>query len=381
MSNTYDVIVVGLGAMGSAACHHLCKQGMRVLGLEQFSIPHGWGSSHGHSRVIRLLYHESPQYIPLLRRAYNLWHHLETESGQKLIDITGGLLMGPAKGAIISGAARAAKEHHLDYRALTAAEVRREFPQFHIPDGHHAIYDSNAGFVRPEAAIAAHALLALTRGADLRGHEPVMHWESGPHGASVTTPRGVYSAGQILFCGGAWSGTLLGELGVKLQIIRQVLIWTWPRRPELFELGRMPVWMFEENDGSEFYGFPMMAGPPGLKLAGHHYPAPASNPDVLRRGVTDEDARPVRHFLSQYMPDGDGPTLSMQPCMYTNSPDKHFIIDRHPHYPNVMLACGFSGHGFKFASAIGEALAQLATGTGTSAPIEFLRLSRFAAKG
>ncbi len=382
MGKSYDVIVVGLGAMGSAASYHLARRGIKVLGLEQFSIPHNWGSSHGHSRMIRHLYYEAPDYVPLLDHAYNLWHRLETESARRLIHITGGLyigseqVQGSERGNVLTGAKQSAEQYGLAYSLLTHQEARREFPQFRIPENHHILFDPDAGFVLPEAAIAAHAELALRLGADLRGHEPLLEWTSDSAGVRVKTAHDDYTASHLLFCGGAWSSRLLQGLGVELKIIRQVLVWVWPKRPDLFELGKLPVWFFEKPDGSHFYGFPMTPSAPGMKLAGHNYPAPASDPEVLRQGATAADAAPARHFLSRYMPDADGPILSLQPCMYVNSPDKHFILDRHPTHPNVTLACGFSGHGFKFAPLIGQILSELVCDGRSTLPIDFLRLTR-----
>jgi len=372
----FDVIVVGLGAMGSGAAFHLARRGVRVLGLEQFSIPHALGSSHGYSRMIRLAYYEHPDYVPLLRRAYELWDELERLSGQKLLYLTGGLYAGPEGGGLVAGSLAAARQHGLEHDRLTAAEVAGRFPQFRLPGDFVAVHEHRAGFLLPEKVVAAHAELALRAGAELHGHETVTAWEADGGGVSVTTSRARYRARHLVFCSGPWTGKVLKGLAVPLLVTRQTLGWVWPRRPELFSLGRFPVWAIERPDGSLDYGFPMMGENPGLKLA-HHGPSVPTDPDQVNRNILAGDEEDVRHAIPLYLPDADGPLLSLRVCLYTNSPDHHFILDRHPGHANVTIAAGFSGHGFKFASVIGEALADLATRGGSDLPIAFLGLKRF----
>ena len=373
----YDVIVVGVGAMGSAACYQLASRGARVLGLEQFDIPNARGSSHGQSRMIRMAYYEHPDYVPLLRRAYELWDEIEGVSGQKLLHITGGVYMGPPDGEVVAGSLQSARRHGLGHELLDRAALAGRFPQFRVPDDWQALYEDRAGFLLPERAVAAYAEAALRRGADLRGHEPLTAWRATDRGVVVATTRGEYEAERLVFCGGAWSGKLLADLGVPLVVTRQVLGWVWPRRPEWFEMGRLPVWAVEKPGGL-YYGFPMMPDSPGLKLADHSFGTP-TDPDRVAREVTPEDEDTFRPALARYVPEADGPTLAVRVCLYTHSPDRHFVIDRHPAYDRVTVACGFSGHGFKFASVIGEVLADLATRGKTSLPASFLGLSRFRA--
>ena len=372
----YDVIVVGVGAMGSSACYHLASRGSRVLGLEQFDIPHALGSSHCYSRMIRMAYYEHPDYVPLLRRAYELWRELERASGQTLFHEVGGIYMGPPQGHIVAGTLEAARRHGLPHEVLSHAELRRRFPQFFLPQEFTGIWEPRAGFLLPEKVIAAQAELALRAGTDLRGREQVLDWEAGQNGVVVRTNKGEYRAGRLVFCGGPWTGKLVGELGMRLVVTRQVLGWVWPRRPELFGLGTFPVWGIEAADGSLSYGFPMMPDNPGLKVA-RHGRGTATDPDRVARQISPEDEAEVRDILDGHLPDGAGPLLSMRTCLYTNSPDGHFIIDAHPSHPNVILACGFSGHGFKFASVIGEVLADLAVQGNTALPAQFLGLRRF----
>jgi len=378
MGSGYDVIVVGVGAMGSSTCLHLARRGARVLGLEQFDIPHALGSSHGFSRMIRMAYYEHPDYVPLLRRAYELWHELESDSGQKLLYETGGVYMGPPTGQVVSGAIRAAKEHGLAHEALSHDDIAKRFPQFHIPGVFTGVWEPRAGFLLPEKVIAAQAELALRAGADFRGREPVVAWKATSSGVSVHTDKNEYHADRLVFCGGPWTGKLVRDLGVELVVTRQVLGWLWPRRPELFSFGTFSVWGIEADDGSLSYGFPMMPENPGLKVARHGRGQP-TDPDTVKRDATPQDEAEVRQIVERNLPDGAGPLLSLRTCLYTNSPDGHFILDAHPAHPNVLLACGFSGHGFKFASVIGEVMADLATRGATELPVGFLGLSRLRA--
>lgn len=374
--NRYDVIVVGVGAMGSSACYHLARRGVRVLGLEQFDIPHALGSSHGYSRMIRMAYYEHPDYVPLLRRAYELWRELERAWGQQLLFEVGGVYMGPPEGHVVAGAVQAAQHHRLEHEVLPHEALKARFPQFRLPSCFSGVWEPRAGFLLPEKVVAAQAELALRAGADLHGREAVLEWDSAASGIAVRTSKGEYRAGRVLFCGGPWTGKLVRDLGVELVVTRQVLGWLWPRRPELFGLGTFPVWGIEAADGSLSYGFPMIPDCPGLKVA-RHGRGTVTDPDTVARQATPADEAEVRAIVETNLPDGAGPVLSMRICLYTNSPDGHFIIDTHPRHPRVVLACGFSGHGFKFASVVGEVLADLAAEGKTALPVGFLGLRRF----
>jgi sarcosine oxidase len=233
-----------------------------------------------------------------------------------------------------------------------------------------------AGFLLPEKVIAAYAQIALRGGADLHGREAVVDWSTDSAGVTVRTSRAEYRAERLIFTGGAWSGKLLKDLGVELRVTRQVMGWVWPRTPDRFELGRLPVWAIDNPDGSLHYGFPMMAEVPGFKIA-HHSPATLTDPDHVVRETLPGDEETFRRALARFLPEADGPTLALRTCLYTNSPDHHFIIDQHPASDRVMIACGFSGHGFKFASVIGEVLADLAMKGRTGLPVGFLGLGRF----
>ncbi|QOV88501.1 N-methyl-L-tryptophan oxidase [Humisphaera borealis] len=380
MAERYDVIVIGVGAMGSSACFHLARRGVKVLGLEQFSIAHDRGSSHGQSRMIRMAYYEHPDYVPLLRRAYELWDELESLSGQKLLHRTGGIYLGPPDGGLIAGSLASARLHGLAHEVLSPGALAERFPPFHLAPGWIGVHEPAAGFLLPEAVVAAYAGLARQHGADIHGNEPVVQWtragESDDGDIRVRTGAGEYLARRLIVCGGAWSVALLPQLNTPLVVTRQVLGWVRPANPEPFALGRFPVWAAENPDGTLQYGFPVMPGEQTLKVAWHGAGRP-TDADNLDRRTSGDDIATFLPALPHLLPGAAGPVAEMRVCMYTNSPDHHFIIDRLPSEPNVTVACGFSGHGFKFASVIGEVLADLATSGQTSRPAGFLSLARF----
>src|SRR2546423_5925657 len=255
--------------MGSAACCHLARRGVRVLGIEQFDIPHALASSHGHSRMIRTAYYEHPDYVPLLRRAWELWKQLEQESLTKLLHVTGGVYFGRKDDELVAGSLASSRQHNLEHELHDSREIANLFPQFHLPDDFVALYEYNAGFLIPELCISAHVDLAMRHGAQIHGNEPVLQWNTDERGASVTTTRGTYHAAERLFCGSAWSDKLLSDLGVRLTVTRRVLGWVQPLRRDQFALGAFPVWAIDNGDGTLHYGFPLHAEAPGLKLAHH----------------------------------------------------------------------------------------------------------------
>lgn len=378
----FEVIVIGIGAMGSAACLALSRRGFRVLGLEQFSIPHDMGSSHGDSRMIRLCYYEHSDYVPLLRRAYALWDELERDLGAAIFLRTGGLYMGGPESPFVLGSQQAAMAHGLPHEMLTRADLAARYPQFNLSDDAIALYEPSAGILFPELIVASQAELALRRGAELHACESVHAWSADATGVRVTTNRGEYVGERLIICGGAWAGLLMRDLGVELVVTRQPLGWVWPRRPELFTLGRLPVWAFDQPDGTQHYGFPLLprSSRPGLKVARHHRGA-ATDAASVERSPQPGDEDDFMPALRRLVPEADGPLLSLRICLYTNSPDSHFIVDQDPRHDRVCFACGFSGHGFKFASVIGEALADLATAGRTSLPVGFLGLNRLGPSG
>ena len=375
-ATSYDVIVVGVGAMGAATCDQLARRGVRVLGLEQFALVHGLGSSLGHTRMIRLAYYEHPDYVPLLRRAYALWDELEARSGEKVLYRTGGIYMGPPDGEVVAGALGAARRHGLAHESLSPRDLAGRHPLFSVPEHFTGVWEPEAGFVLCEMAVGVFARMAMQAGATIHGHERVRDVELRCDGVTVSTDEAAYTAERVVFCGGAWSGKLLADLGVSLVVTRQALGWLWPRTPDAFRLGAFPVWGIEQPDGSLAYGFPMTGDVPGLKMARHGRGA-VVDADTVSREPTAGDRAEVRRIAEAYLPAGVGPTLSTRICLYTNSPDGHFIVDRHPPSDRAVIACGFSGHGFKFASVMGEVLADLAAAGNTALPVGFLGLGRF----
>ena len=374
-SGTYDVIVIGVGGMGSATVYELASRGMRVLGLERFSIPNDLGSSHGVNRIIRMAYFEEPSYVPLLRRSYQRWRELEEVSGEKLLHITGSVDTGHEDGRIFAGSLRSCREHDLPHEALTSAELTRRFPGFRFPENWMGVYQPDGGFVLSERCIVNHVFAALERGGEVRAHEAVREWSSAGGTVRVETNRGLYEAGALVITAGAWAGPLLPSLDHLLVPERQVLGWFQPLRPHLFALGNCPVVIGEFEEG-HYYTLPVF-GIPGFKIGKYHHLYDATTADGLERDFRDEDEAVLRKGLARYFPDANGPTLSLKPCMFTNTPDGHFIIDALPGSANVFFAAGFSGHGFKFCSVMGEIMADLATRGETGHDISFLRLSRF----
>ena len=372
---TYDTIVVGVGGMGSAAVYHLAKRGQRVLGLEQYDIPHQMGSSHGISRIIRLAYYEDPSYVPLLYRAYELWWALERTVQERLLHITGALNIGSEGSEVFTGALKSVREHNLAHQILDAEAVRKRFPGYGLEAPLMALHEPQAGLLAAERCIVAHVNAALAQGADVRGHEAVLDWESGGGGVEVRTDRGVYQADRLVLTAGAWTHRLLTRYRGVLQPERQVLIWMQPRVPSAFRMNAFPVFILDVEEG-HFYGLPIY-GIPGFKIGRfHHLEQAVDDPGIMDRGFHPEDEALLRALVRRYFPDGEGPVLSTATCMFTNSPDGHFVIDCHPDDPHVVFAGGFSGHGFKFCPVVGEILADLAQEGFTRHDISLFRAGR-----
>ena len=357
MGNDFDVIVVGLGAMGSAAAYHLALSGKRVLGIDRFRPPHDLGSSHGRTRIIREAYFEHTAYVPLVRRAYDLWTDLERKSGQHLLLRTGGLMIGPANGVLVPGARKSAEDHKLMYEILRAAEVRHRYPAFEPPDDVIAVWEPRAGVLFPELAVQTHLELALNSGAMLQFDEPVLNWSQEGRDVRVTTITRSYRARRLLLSAGAWMGSLTPGLNLPLSVQRQVLFWFAPTaKPDLFRPENCPIFIWEYAPGQFFYGFPDLGD--GIKVAIHHE-GEETQPDLLRREVNQHEIEAVRALLARFLPSAAGPLQSATVCMYTNTPDKHFILGRHPAFGQVVVASPCSGHGFKFSPVIGEMAAML----------------------
>jgi sarcosine oxidase len=376
----FDVIVVGLGAMGSAAAYQLAAGGRSVLGIEQFGPAHDRGSSHGRSRIIRQAYFEDPAYVPLLHRSYELWERLERESGRRLLTMTGGLMLGPPEGDVVAGSVRSAREHNLPHDVLDAAEIHRRFPPFTPNAGEMGLYEQRAGFLDPEGCISAHLDWAAQLGAELRFNEPVSDWQATAAGVRVTTPVGAYEGGALVISPGAWGPALLRDLQLPLVIERQVMYWFHPAGGTgPFEVGRFPVYIWETADGTQFYGFPAHDGPTGgAKVAILRLEGSETTPETIDRSIREDEVERMRAVVRGRVDALDAPLLAAKTCMYTTTPDEHFVIGLHPGHPQVAFAAGFSGHGYKFASVVGEILAELAVDGRTRHDIELFAPDRFA---
>ena len=371
---TYDATIIGVGSMGSAAAYQLARRGKRVLALEQFDVPHALGSYHGVNRIIRLAYAEHPDYVPLLRRAYARWREIEKTAGEPLLIITGGLDVGPYHGATVKGSLLSCQTHGLTHELLDAAHVARRFPGYRLPDDLVAVYQPDGGFLMSERCVVAYAAAALDAGAEIHAREPVRHWDADGDTVRIETERAMYRARSLVITAGAWTSRLLPALKAAAVPERQVLLWTDPRRRPLFQPPNFPVFNLDAPEG-HFYGFPVY-GVPGFKIGLYHHRRERVDPDTIDRECHPEDEAVIRQGVRSYFPDADGPTLAMRTCMFTNSPDEHFIIDRHPRWPNVAFAGGFSGHGFKFASVVGEILAELVVDGRSRHDIGLFRLDR-----
>lgn len=367
---SHDVIVIGLGGMGSAAAYHLACRGARVLGLDRLRPPHDRGSSHGRSRIIRRAYMEGPAYVPLLRRAYELWDEIEAQTGRTLLRITGGLMLGPEDSQAVAGSVASAREHGLDHELLDAAGIRRRFPPLRPDDATMGVFEPLAGVLDPEAAVSAYLQAAVSAGAEVRTGEVVESWESHGDGYRVKTRGGAFEAGALVLAPGPWAPDLLGDVGRSLVPTREVMHWLAPTGSlDPFLPGRFPVFIWEPAEGAVFYGFPALDGAQGgVKAAIHHGGGPTDAESVPRQ-VTDADVRAMRLCLSRWVPELDGRHLAGAVCLYTNTPDHHFLLGKHPEADGVALVAGLSGHGFKFASVVGEILTDLALTGATAMPI------------
>jgi sarcosine oxidase len=369
---TYDAIVLGVGGMGSAAVYHLARRGARVLGIERFDIPHDRGSSHGLSRIIRLAYWEHPDYVPLVRRAYDLWRDLERTAGESLLTVTGSIDAGPADGRTIRGALAACRNNGLEHEQLDASGLTARFPGYKLPDHLVAVFQPDGGFLRPERCIVAHVNAARALGATVQTQERVIDWTVADRFVRVTTDRGRYEAAKLVIGAGPWLPTVLPALA-RLAVERQIVLWTHPLRPDLFTPDRFPVFYIETPHGP-FYGFP--ADPVhGFKIGKYHHRRQITDPDALDRTCSTEDEATLREGISHYFPDANGPTRLASACLFTNTPDEHFVIDRLPEHPQVVIAGGFSGHGFKFCSVVGEMVANLVLDH-TSRPLDLFAIDR-----
>lgn len=377
MTLAYDVIVAGIGGMGSAACWHLAQRGQRVLGLERFDIGHAMGSSHGMTRIIRLAYFEGPQYVPLVQRAHQLWRETGALAGTQLLHVTGSLDISTAgDDDQVRRSQASCLAHDIPHEILAADDIKRRFPAFHLPDDYIALWQRDGGFVASERAIYTHVGLAQSRGADIRANEPLVSWKpTADGGVSVTTAAGTYTAGRLILTSGAWIGEMAADVFPHVRTTKQCIGWFTVRRPELFRPDVFPVFIISAEEGA-FYGFPLWEHP-GFKLGGPHFSRIPIDPDNPDRTADPAQAESIRAFLARYLPDAAGRPMTLKGCIYTVTPDEDFIIDHLPGHPQVVLASACSGHGFKFASAIGETLADLAMTGRSRFDLSAFSLSRF----
>jgi sarcosine oxidase len=373
---TYDVAVIGLGAMGSAAVLDVARRGARTVGIERIEPGHDKGSSHGETRIIRLGYFEHPSYVPLLRRTYELWRELEAAARRPLMHITGIAEIGPPEGEVVTGTLRASREHGLPHEVLDAKEVMRRFPAFRIPDHYAGVVQPDGGFLAVEPSVAAMIALAKEAGAEVCTGETVHAIKPVANGVAIETDRTTIEARTAIVAAGAWVSKLLPNLPVKLRVTRQVQAWFEPQDASAFEAGRFPVFLLESRHGVH-YGFPPHGGP-GVKIAKHHASDQAIDPDATDRTISAMDETMIRVALADHIPAANGRMTTAKTCLYTNTPDHDFIIDRLPGAANVIVASPCSGHGFKFAPVIGEILGDLATEDATRHDISRFRLRRFA---
>ncbi len=382
--DTYDVAVIGLGAMGGAAAWRLARRGVRVIGFDRYRPPHALGSSHGESRAIREAYYEDPSYVPLVRRAYELWDELSAAVGRPLLRRTGAIMIGAEDGVLVPGARASAERHDIPHEVLDAAEIRRRYPVMAPRDPLVGVLEQRAGLLDVDACVQAQLDQAARHGAELRFYDPIERWRpldmaDAESPVEIVGSRGSVVADRLILTAGAWNADFVRRLRLPLTVTRQVMMWFRPRaRAAAFEPGALPVWLWERAWQDFHYGFPNLGQ--GFKL-GNHHPAAEVAPTGYDRAVTAGDEAEIRAWLAETFPDANGELLRARTCLYTRTPDAHFLLDLHPKRPNIVIASPCSGHGFKFAPAIGEALADLALERRSRHDLRLFRIGRLVPPG
>ncbi len=372
-AQTFDTVVIGLGAMGSAALYHLATRGVRALGIDRYAPPHIHGSTHGRTRIIREAYYEHPCYVPIVQRAYALWGALEREAGEPLFARTGGLMIGPPEGSLFAGALRSATEHGLAHTILSPDEVHARYPGFRVPEGSMALLEPRAGLLFPEKCVETHLALAQRAGATIRTGVTVAGWDA-DQGIEVRTDAGTFRGNSLILAAGPWLPTLVPELDLPLEIERQLFHWFEPAsHAAWYDAAHSPISLIEYADDRFFATFPDVGD--GVK-AGIHHEGATIDPDAPREAATEAEGAEMHGLLARYLPQAAGRILDRATCVYTNTPDHDFLIDTHPAHSSVIIASPCSGHGFKFSSAIGEILADLVTTGETSFDLGPFALSR-----
>jgi sarcosine oxidase len=370
----FDVVVCGLGITGSAAIHALASREARVVGFDRFAPGHDRGSSHGETRVIRRGYFEHPSYVPLVERAYARWHEIEVQAKRQLLHVTGIIEVGPPEGVLMRGTLAAMAAHNVPHVELSAAEMMHRFPALRIPQDYIGAFQADGGYLETEPSLEALAALARARGADIRRGETIRAIEPTTRGVRVVTDHGAVEANTAIVSLGPWLKALMPDLAAPLRVTRQVLAWFSPRDPDAVGSGKLPVFLMESRHGIH-YGFPLRNS--GLKVAKHHHADEAVDPETYDRTVSAADEAMIRAALAEHLPAVNGPLLQSKTCLYTRTPDDDFIIDRLPAAPQIIIASPCSGHGFKFAPAVGDILADLALAGTTGSDISRFALSRF----
>jgi monomeric sarcosine oxidase len=380
----YDAIVLGIGGVGSAALAHLAQRGIRVVGIDRFDPPHDRGSTHGHTRIIRQAYFEHPNYVPLLKESYRLWRELEEWNRKKLYQECGLIEIGPPNGTLVPGVLRSAAEHELDVERMTVRQIQDRWPGLAPSDDVSGVYEAKAGYLLVEECVNAHLKMAREAGAELMVHTSVREWRSSGREVRVQTDRGELAADRLLITAGAWASQMLATIKTPLIVRRKSLFW-FAGDTSQYDSNRFPAFLFEIGANSpetktrrSFYGFPKIDDR-GIKIAEHTGGQSVEDPLAVDRSIDRSEQERVMDVISKWLPNLSHRLTDHAVCLYTMSPDEHFIVDRHPEFPNVVFAAGLSGHGFKFATVLGLALAELAADGRTRLPIDFLSLKRFAA--
>jgi sarcosine oxidase len=383
----FHTIVLGVGTMGAAACLELARRGVRVLGLDRSSVPNQRASHHGGSRIVRECYFEHPDYVPLLLRATERWGEWERSAramhllhAGPLVHRSGVLYAGPAGSDVVERSFATGQAHGIPCERLSGRELRARWPQLRVPDDWAALHEPRGGFVRPERAVAAAAALARMHGAEIHEHEEVLGWDETATGVRVRTDRGQYEAESLVITPGAWAPKLAAQLGVPLEPQRVTVGWFAPRAGQeaACDAARLPAFYVDRPSAPGFYGIPAspdQGSPFGVKVAFHA--GTPCDPDAPRLPPTRDEAAALARAVHAFAPAAAGRATAFATCLYTMSPDGHFAIDRMPGCARTWVACGFSGHGFKFMPAVGEALADLATQGATALPVGFLGIARF----
>ena len=371
----YEVVVVGLGAMGSATLFALAQRGRKVIGIDRFEPGHRLGSSYGESRIIRMAYYEDPAYVPLLRLAYDAWKRLESHTGEQVLTITGILEAGIPGSELLEGSLRSALQHDIPHEALLPRQVNNRFPAFSIPPDWQCVLQPDAGILLPEKAIDLFVRSAIGFGATVASGTRVERVLTVGNGVEVQLESGeTIEAGSAVLAAGPWIQELVPELGSKMKLTRQPLMWFEPQDARLVRPQSMPVFLLQTPE-DVVYGFPDFRGS-GVKAASHRSCGVLKSADEIRGEVSDEEKAHLKRIMNRFIPAAAGRVRQTHVCIYTRSPDEHFVLGLHPSAPQIVLASPCSGHGFKFASIFGEILADLATMRATDKPIDFFRPSR-----